>query len=133
MAVTQVSKIQIRSGLQSDIGQLDTGELGWAIDTQRLYIGNGTVDEGAPFGGLTEIITSSFDVAQILGNYNYKGFGGGYEVITGINESTPVIRPFQDKIDDFVNVKDFVSAHFQVFSSMAWNSSATVFAGRLQP
>ena len=107
MAVTQVSKIQIRSGLQSDIGQLDTGELGWAIDTQRLYIGNGTVDEGAPFSGLTELMTSAFDVAQILGNYNYKGYAGGYEVITGVNESTPVVRPFQDKIDDFVNVKDF--------------------------
>lgn len=107
MAVTQVSKIQIRWGLQSDIGQLAAGELGWAIDTQRLYIGNGTVEEGAPFSGLTELMTSSFDVAQILGNYNYKGYAGGYEVVTGINESTPVIRPFQDKIDDFVNIKDF--------------------------
>lgn len=107
MAVTQISQIQVRYGLQEDIGNLAGGEFAWAIDTQRLYIGNGTVDEGAPFNGITEIMTGMFDISEILGNYTYKGFLGGYEVTTGPTESAPVVRSFQDKIDDFVNVRDF--------------------------
>ena len=107
MAVTQISQIQVRYGLQEDIGNLAAGEFAWAIDTQRLYIGNGAVEEGAPFGGITEIMSGSFDASEVLGNYTYRGSLGGYQVQTGLTESTPVIRSFQDKIDDFVNVRDF--------------------------
>lgn len=107
MAVTQISQIQVRWGLQSDIGQLAAGEFAWALDTQRLYIGNGTVEEGAPLNGITEIMTGAFDATSLLGNYTYRGNLGGYEVVTGINESSPVVRSFQFKIDDFVNVRDF--------------------------
>jgi hypothetical protein len=31
--------------------------MGWSIDTQQLYIGNGTIAEGAPATGVTEILT----------------------------------------------------------------------------
>jgi hypothetical protein len=31
--------------------------MGWSLDTQRLYIGNGTIPEGAPVEGVTEILT----------------------------------------------------------------------------
>lgn len=57
MAVIQVSKIQVRSGLQEDLPALDTGEFGWSVDTQRLFIGKGTLAEGAPETGVTEILT----------------------------------------------------------------------------
>jgi len=57
MPIKQTSKIQVRSGLQQNLPQLAKGELGWAVDTQRLYIGNGNVSDGAPFQGNTEIIT----------------------------------------------------------------------------
>lgn len=57
MAVIQVSKIQVRSGLQQDLPALDTGEFGWSVDTQRLFIGKGTLAEGAPETGVTEILT----------------------------------------------------------------------------
>lgn len=107
MAVTQISQIQVRYGLQEDIGNLAGGEFAWAIDTQRLYIGNGTVEEGAPVSGITEIMTGSFDVSEILGNYTYQGVLGGYQVSTGIDANSDVVRSFQDKIDDFVNVRDY--------------------------
>lgn len=58
MAVTQISKIQVRRGRQENLPQLAAGELGWAIDTQQLYIGNGTFAEGAPSEGNTEILTA---------------------------------------------------------------------------
>jgi len=109
MAVTQISKIQIRRGFQADIGNLAAGEFAWAIDSQRLFIGNGTTEEGAPIGGITEIMTnqSTTNVNDIIVNYVYKGILGGYEVVTGIDSTTPVIRTLQDKVDDFVNVRDF--------------------------
>ena len=57
MAVIQISKIQVRRGLQENLPQLASGELGWSIDERRLYIGNGTLVEGAPTVGITEILT----------------------------------------------------------------------------
>jgi hypothetical protein len=57
MAIVQISKIQQRRGLQQDLPQLAGGEIAWSIDSRRIYIGNGTIDEGAPVEGLTEILT----------------------------------------------------------------------------
>ncbi len=58
MAITQISRIQHRRGLATDLPQLAAGELGWVIDEQRLFIGNGTVADGAPAVGNTEIVTA---------------------------------------------------------------------------
>lgn len=67
MAVIQISKIQVRRGLQENLPQLSSGEFGWSVDTRQLYIGNGTLSEGAPTVGITEIITKyGPDVANIL-------------------------------------------------------------------
>lgn len=57
MAVITVSKIQVRSGLTTDLPALDTGEFGWCVDSQRLFIGKGTLAEGAPVTGVTEVLT----------------------------------------------------------------------------
>jgi len=58
MAIVQISRIQHRRGLNQDLPQLSSAELGWSVDTQQLYIGNGTLSEGAPVEGKTEILTS---------------------------------------------------------------------------
>ena len=42
--------------------QLAGAELGWAIDQRRLFIGNGTLQEGAPVIGNTEVLTEYSDV-----------------------------------------------------------------------
>ena len=110
MAVTQISKIQVRYGLQADIGNLAAGEFAWAIDTQRLFIGNGDISQGAPFPGMTEIATGTIDISQILGNYVYQGLLGGYKVNTGPTPNSDTTRQLHDKIDDFVNVRDFGAA-----------------------
>ena len=57
MAIVQISQIKHRHGVQSDLPQLATAELGWSVDTRKLYIGNGTLSEGAPEVGNTEILT----------------------------------------------------------------------------
>jgi hypothetical protein len=57
MPIVQISRIQHRRGKLTDLPQLASGELGWVVDSQRLYIGNGTVADGAPAIGNTEIVT----------------------------------------------------------------------------
>lgn len=57
MAIVQISQIKHRHGLEENLPQLATGELGWSVDTRKLYIGNGTLSEGAPEVGNTEILT----------------------------------------------------------------------------
>jgi len=57
MAVIQISRIQHRRGLEADLPNLSSAELGWSVDTRKLYIGNGTTEEGAPSLGKTEILT----------------------------------------------------------------------------
>ena len=42
MAVVQISRIQMRRGQKnagSGLPQLASGEIGWAVDTQEMYIG----------------------------------------------------------------------------------------------
>lgn len=81
--------------------------MGWSIDEQRLWIGNGTLADGAPEIGNTEILTQYSDLLSIAESYTYQGASVGYIVQTGPNTSTPIVRTLQSKLDDFVNVKDF--------------------------
>ena len=62
MAIVQVSRITNRKGLAENVPQLAGAELGWAIDQRRLFIGNGTLQEGAPVIGNTEVLTEYSDV-----------------------------------------------------------------------
>jgi len=57
MAIVQISQIKHRRGTGENLPQLASAELGWAVDTQKLYVGNGTLAEGAPEIGNTEILT----------------------------------------------------------------------------
>ena len=119
MAVIQISKIQVRRGAIGDQGmpQLASGEMGWAVDTQQLFIGNGSVAEGAPAVGNTEILTVSSTAStnnlftQFLGNDIYvynKGYPQTQPVIqTGTGTNFPTVRTVQQKLDEIVNVTDF--------------------------
>jgi len=107
MAVTQISRIQHRRGLNQDLPQLAGAELGWSVDTRKLYIGNGTIEEGAPATGVTEVLTQYTDLAALIGSYTFKGNVTDYTVQTGSSVLNPIVRSFQQKFDDFVNVRDF--------------------------
>lgn len=107
MAVTQISRLQVRRGLQQDLPQLASAELGWSVDTRKLYIGNGTLEEGAPTLGVTEILTENSDLGTLINVYTFAGNSAGYVVQTGSSELNPVVRSYQSKFDDFVNIRDF--------------------------
>jgi len=102
MPIVQISRIQHRRGKRTDLPQLAAGELGWVIDEQRLFIGNGTVSDGAPAVGNTEIVTSGSSAFTTALSHTYKGYLG---------DSTPVgtsqQRTIQQRLDDYVSVKDF--------------------------
>lgn len=106
MAIVQVSRITNRKGVQENLPQLAGAELGWCVDTRKLYIGNGTLQEGAPIVGNTEILTEFSDIAAIT-SYTYADEVVGYAAQTGPTTSDPVVRTVQQKLDDFADVRDF--------------------------
>jgi hypothetical protein len=107
MAIVQISRITHRQGLAENLPQLAGGELGWSIDDRKLYIGNGTLTDGAPVIGNTEVLTEFSDVLALASSYTYKGDAGGYTVVTGATAAAPITRKLQEKFDDFASVKDF--------------------------
>jgi len=107
MAVIQISRIQVRRGLQENLPQLAAGELGWSVDTQRLFIGNGTLEEGAPELGNTEIITAGQDVLAAIESYTFQGAESGFISQTGVNSFSDVKRTLQNKFDEQISARDF--------------------------
>tara|TARA_B110000503_G_scaffold124562_1_gene191198 strand:- start:3032 stop:4714 length:1683 start_codon:yes stop_codon:yes gene_type:complete len=108
MAVVQISKIQVRRGQKlqgTGLPQLSSGELGWAIDTREMYIGNGAVAEGAPAVGNTKILTEYDDIFALADSYIYRS-DDAY-VVTGTNSSNSIKRSLQERLDDRVSVRSF--------------------------
>lgn len=108
MAVVSISKIQIRRGQKkvgSGLPQLASGELGWAIDTQEIFIGNGSVAEGAPAVGNTKILTEKDNIFSIANSYTYDKNSGN--TVTGLDSSSPIERSLQERLDDRVSVRSF--------------------------
>ena len=107
MAVVQISRIQVRRGQSqqgSGIPQLASGELGWAVDTRELYIGNGAVSEGAPAVGNTQLLTQYDNLFSVADTYIYKD---GVTVATGGSASSSVQRTLQARLDDRVSGRSF--------------------------
>ena len=83
MAIVSISRVQHRRGLQQDLPQLASAELGWSLDEQRLYIGNGNLGEGAPRLGNTEILTEHSDILRLAQTYTFRNEAAGYTPTTG--------------------------------------------------
>ena len=107
MAIVQISRITARKGLLENLPQLAGAELGWATDQRQLFIGNGTLAEGAPTVGNTEILTEFSDILALSGSYTYQGTAAGYTVQTGPDAADPVSLSLQTTLDQWVSVKSF--------------------------
>ncbi len=108
MAVVQISKIQVRRGRKNSgtsLPQLASGELGWAIDSQELFIGNGSVSEGAPYVGNTKVITEHDNILDLALQYQYKR--NDATIQTGLTASNPIQRTVQERLDDTVSIRSF--------------------------
>jgi hypothetical protein len=107
LAIVSISRIQIRRGRKnagSGLPQLAGGELGWAVDTQELYIGNGAVSEGAPAVGNSKILTEHDNLFELSDQYTYRN---GSNIQTGTTSATPIRRSLQSRLDDEVSVRSF--------------------------
>ena len=108
MAILQISRITQRKGLKTDLPEpLASAELGWAVDTRQLYIGNGELAEGAPVVGNTEVLTEFSDLLSYVTAYTYQGEAGGYNVQTGATSGSPVTQSIQSRLDSYAIVTDF--------------------------
>jgi hypothetical protein len=109
VAIVQISRITNRKGLQENLPQLAGAELGWSIDSRRLYIGNGTLQEGAPVIGNTEVLTEFSEivpppvVVELLNNQaspqviftqdvnTTKAFSFAYTIVRGTRYRTGTV------------------------------------------
>jgi hypothetical protein len=107
LAIVQISRITNRKGLAENLPQLAGAEFGWSTDTRQLFIGNGTLEDGAPVIGNTEILTEFSDILAFQTNYTYKGEAAGYVAQTGPTPSTPISQSLQTWLDQFASVTDF--------------------------
>ena len=83
MSIVQISRISHRSGLNQNLPQLSKAELGYSVDTRQLFIGNGTLNDGAPETGNTEILTEYSDILNLANTYSFKNSDAGYNPQTG--------------------------------------------------
>ena len=117
MAIVQISRITNRKGLQENLPQLAGAELGWSIDSRRLYIGNGTLQEGAPVIGNTEVLTEFSEiipppiVVELLNNQaapqviftedvnTTKAFSFAYTIVRGSRYRTGTVAVAAGSVD----------------------------------
>lgn len=105
MAVVQISKIQNRRGLRVDLPQLAGGEIAWAVDSQEIFIGNGSVAEGAPYVGNTKILTEHDSILDLSDQYEYRK--GDSTIQTSDDINYPIQTNLQTRLDQHVTVASF--------------------------
>lgn len=83
MSITQISKIQIRTGSISDLPELDIGEFGFATDDRRLFIGNDPGIIPPPLSGpnVTEVLTNQSIISFV--GVSSTNFFQSYSNLTG--------------------------------------------------
>jgi len=108
MAVVQISRIQQRRGKKNDntgLPQLASAEFAWCVDTQELFIGNGSVAEGSPYVGNTKILTEHDDLLSLISRYQFAKDNTAIQ--TGVDASHPVQHTIQQVLDQFTTSQAF--------------------------
>lgn len=107
MAIVQISRITQRKGQLDDLPQLAGAEFGYAVNERRLFIGNGTLQEGAPVIGNTEVLTEFSNIFELQNTYTFKGEAAGYVAQTGPAAGSPITQSLQSRLDSYVVITDF--------------------------
>jgi hypothetical protein len=72
-----------------------------------MYVGNGTIAEGAPAIGVTEVLTQYSNFIGSAISYTFRGSDSGVTSQTGPAQAQPVSRILQKVLDESVSIKDF--------------------------
>jgi hypothetical protein len=109
MAIIELAKLRVRRGQENITGvpRLDSGEIGWAQDTEHLYIGK-RIDEGAVNNDNSRILTDNDlnNIFTLLGAASTTTLVAVYNYRDGVLPDTKS-RLLQSKLDDQVNLSDF--------------------------
>lgn len=100
MAVIEIAKIKVRRGreLQTGVPQLDSGEFGWAEDTEHLYIGKRIAD-GAADDENTRILTENdLNYFKLL-TLNTGSVTSAYKYRDGVPYISSTVTTVQLKLD----------------------------------
>jgi len=128
MAIVQISKIIHRTGSVSELPQLDIGEIGFASDEQRLFIGNDPAwvppDGNQPTN--TEILTNSancrIDFSQV--NFSSESLASVYGPAFIATITTGQTVPSSP---DGISLMDLVYNNTTKNISNGYNASTGVF------
>lgn len=126
MAIVQISQIKHRRGLQENLPQLASAELGWSIDSRRLYIGNGTLAEGAPETGNTEILTEYSNIPGVTSyTQTLNNNTSNVSIANMAFESTDPGIILDYKIDRAGNVRVGSLRIAQLTTQLSWDDEYT--------
>lgn len=112
MAVIEIAQIRVRRGQENQTGtpQLESGEFGWAQDTEHLYIGK-RISEGAPDDQNTRILTTNDleNIFSLLSEATTATVNTVYQYRENVSYISPASQPrvLQSKLDDTVSLADF--------------------------
>ena len=99
MSIVSISRIQHRRGIKVDLpANLFEGELGWCIDTQELYIGNGRTT-----GGNSQVLSQHSENDRLI-THSYRG-SSQVKATTGL--PFPTVRTIGEIFDDRLSIKDY--------------------------
>jgi hypothetical protein len=82
MAIVQISKIIHRTGANADLPQLDVGEIGFASDDQRLYIGNDPILHPV----VEPALTTQTEILTEVSTLNFARFDGSANMSMGLSD-----------------------------------------------
>lgn len=86
---------------------LASAELGWTMDKRRLFIGNGSLSEGAAQEGNTEILTEFSPMLDLV-RYQYLNWQSdplSGSLTPGVNCGWQIVRRLQERLDEHVSIK----------------------------
>lgn len=135
MATTQISKIKLRQGNFADLPLLDSGELGYATDVHRLFIGNTVYNVGTGNGVLdtftvpvnasnpTTILAVLVDDNQ-ASDSEYTATGSTIVFTTPPANGAVITIKFNSEVD----IKSFATTPQSIQLPAAGNNASTGFS-----
>ena len=110
MSILEIAKIQVRRGQENQTGvpQLDSGEFGWAEDTEHLYIGKRIVG-GAPDDNNTRILTENdlTNIFSLITGGTSAASTATYQYRESADYIHAVVSTIGKKLDNTVSLTDY--------------------------
>jgi len=120
------NKIQIRRGRKADMPQLSAGELGLAVDTDEVFIGNGDENMNIPVNITIDSELSDISENPVQNKAVFEALGNKQETITGSASSItksnlPLSRVLVSNASGKVTASSITSTQLSYLSGVSKN------------